>query len=154
MAEIWRVYPGDLRYEISSYGGVRRISDGRRLFGCPHGRGCYLRVSLRGRPVFIHVAVLETFVGPRPEGHRTNHKDGRKRYNRLSNLEWKTPAANNQHAYDTGLRRRKLREGELWLLRRIAGSELFSKRKIAKMFKVNKQTVSNVVAASACRRLL
>jgi hypothetical protein len=55
----------------------------------------------QGRPHTRQVAeiVLETFVGPRPEGHVVRFKDGSGLNRELSNLEWvAAPAARDEFA--------------------------------------------------------
>lgn len=55
--------------------------------------------------VLLHRALAEAFI-PNPENKRcVNHKDGNKLNNSLDNLEWATHGENNQHAYDTGLKK-------------------------------------------------
>lgn len=53
-----------------------------------------------------HRLLAMLFIGL-PEGYemlQINHKDGNKKNNTLSNLEWMTPSENQKHAYDTGLK--------------------------------------------------
>ena len=47
--------------------------------------------------VLWHRVILETFVGPRPEGMQCAHLNGNPADNRLSNLRWVTPAVNTSH---------------------------------------------------------
>ena len=44
---------------------------------------------------YIHDLVLETFVGPRPDGHQASHLNGDRADSRLENLTWETPKENN-----------------------------------------------------------
>jgi len=115
--EDWRPVVGyEGLYSVSSLGRVRR--DGFSKYGKPPGTilrtgglrtggNGYLHIDLhRGQGpkcVSVHLLVLESFVGPRPEGQYANHRNGVKTDNRLDNLEWVTPSRNSQHAYDTGL---------------------------------------------------
>jgi hypothetical protein len=65
----------------------------------PDKRG-YLRVGLTKRPkqkrcyAWVHRLVLEAFVGPRPRGHETDHKDQVTDNNRCMNLQWVTKREN------------------------------------------------------------
>ena len=43
--------------------------------------------------------MLEAFVGPCPEKHECNHKNGVKTDNRVENLEWVTKSANAIHRF-------------------------------------------------------
>ena len=58
----------------------------------------YLRVWLwnngKQYPRRVHRLVLETFIGPCPEGMQGCHFDGTRTNNRLSNLRWDTRSGN------------------------------------------------------------
>lgn len=88
MTEIWRTTTGFPNYEVSSVGRVRS----KRGLLSPFRHNQYTLVNLfRGRAFVqckVHVLVLETFVGPRPEGYQAHHKNGNKHDNRVENLEW------------------------------------------------------------------
>lgn len=98
-------------YEVSDQGRVRSLD--REV---PHRKSGFLR--LRGRVLVengshaggyrqvmlsnggklvarkIHRLVLESFVGPKPEGAEARHVDGNPANNRLTNLCWGTHAEN------------------------------------------------------------
>ncbi len=109
--EAWRPIAGwEGLYEISSHGRIRALAR-----TTPHWRGGirrlparlmstknaarYVRITLKsnGREecISVHAAVLEAFVGPRPEGHHACHADGDSQNNMLSNLRWASPRDNN-----------------------------------------------------------
>lgn len=103
--EAWAPLPGhDDAYEVSNYGRVRALDrilpDGRRWKGRlirqhPRRTG-HLTVNLthpRGTR-FVHVLVLEAFVGPCPEGMEALHWNDVAHDNRLENLRWGTRAEN------------------------------------------------------------
>ncbi len=61
---------------------------------------------------FVHVVVLETFVGPCPRGMETLHDNGVPDDNRLSNLRWGTRAENMADARRHGTLARRERNGQ------------------------------------------
>ena len=155
--EIWTSIKDFSNYFVSNIGNVesKKQSCRKRLkpFKIPKG---YLIVRLRkdGKQYtkLIHRLVLEAFVGPCPDGHETNHKDGNKQNNQLENLEWVTSSDNYAHAYRTGLQRphlgelhpnSKLKNDEVWLIKRLLWFE-YPQNKIAKMFRVISATINHI----------
>jgi hypothetical protein len=49
---------------------------------------------VEGKRFFVHILLLENFVGPRPDGFLGLHKDGNKDNNFLENLYWGSPSDN------------------------------------------------------------
>lgn len=107
MNEMWCAIPGHgNRYEVSNIGrvrslyicGIHRIKIMKPLMA----RG-YHYVCLSRKNFTIHRLVCAAFIGPRPEGHQVNHKNGIKTDNRLENLEYCTPSQNMKHCYRIGL---------------------------------------------------
>lgn len=87
-------------------GDVRNIRTGRILKSYDGGRG-YLRVKIDGRCERLHILVAVAFI-PNPECKKVvNHKKGKKHDCRASQLEWVTQSENIQHAWNTGLIKRK-----------------------------------------------
>ena len=70
----------------------------------PYGKG-YDAVKLyyngRYNQHYVHRLVAESFIDGRDE--TVNHKDGNKRNNHVSNLEWMSYSDNNKHARENGL---------------------------------------------------
>lgn len=113
MSEEWTPLPGwEEYYEVSDQGKVRSkdrkttdrigrvsIRKGRELKQTTNHKGYRIvRLSLSGKKTHKRVSrlVLETFVGPCPEGMVACHNDGVKTNNYLSNLRWDTPSENNK----------------------------------------------------------
>ena len=109
--ELWKQIPGYKgRYEISNL-GILRISGPDRigrnrligqhpgLYATPNG---YLQAHLydeRGiKNIGVHQLVMLAFIGPCPSNKQVNHINGRRKDNRLQNLEYLTASENVQHA--------------------------------------------------------
>lgn len=67
----------------------------------------YPCVNINNKKVNVHRLVALNFIANPHNKATVNHKDGDKTNNHISNLEWATYAENNQHAWDTGLKKRK-----------------------------------------------
>ena len=116
--EDWRDITGfDGKYAVSSLGRIRRNAriDSRKKRKAAHilatqiDRLGYAVIGLRVNRVRklcrIHRLVACAFFGePNSDASQTvNHKDGNKKNNHVSNLEWASYSQNNQHAWDSGL---------------------------------------------------
>lgn len=142
-------------YEVSDHGHVRRGPQGRILKSGVHPKG-YHGVVLSGRgkrkSLLIHKIVLDTFVGPRPEGLEARHLDGDPTNNRLSNLAWGTSSENELDKRRHGTMQRGERNGSvkltesqvLEIVRRHANGE--SQRALAVAFEVSQPQVFRIVS--------
>jgi hypothetical protein len=125
--EIWKPVIGyEGFYNVSNLGNVKRIASYR--WGRSHalrmpngnikpvlnGHG-YPIIKLHKKGILahkiLHSVVCAAFIGPKPKGFHTNHKDGNKTNNRLDNLEYCTPRENSKHAMEHGLVATGLRTG-------------------------------------------
>ena len=95
-------------YEVSNYGNFRNIKNNHILSLCQSEKG-YMMGSFRctdekSHTLKIHRIVAWMFVPGYDELHNeVNHKDGNKRNNHASNLEWSTRSENIKHGIKTGL---------------------------------------------------
>jgi hypothetical protein len=112
--EIWKpVKDYEGYYEVSNMGQVRAVArdisnnrGGIRFMPeqilstyTDASRGGYHYVTLykegRKKNVYVHLAVLNAFIGPKPEKSMQGcHDNGDTNNNQLSNLRWDTPLAN------------------------------------------------------------
>lgn len=165
--EEWRTIPNFPDYIISNLGKIKRTTTQGRWkaghlikFGT---NGKYPMVLLfsqdHRKPRYIHRLLLEAFIGPCPDGKECNHKDGNRENYSLSNLEWITKSENGLHAYRTGLKKsrigcpgkkgekhplHKLKDGEVYLIKKLLASHKFFHSFIAKMFRVNRVTITYI----------
>lgn len=101
-----RPIPSFPAYGASEDGRIWRIEQIRAWDVVPYevrrvvGKSGYERVWLsrlgrkQATPQSVHTLVLETFVGPRPEGMEAAHGNGNRTDNRLANLRWATKSEN------------------------------------------------------------
>lgn len=154
-------------YEVSSLGNVRSVitkwgNPRRRPLKPRRHTGGYMRVNLCRNNTgavdfYIHDLVLTAFVGPCPDGHERNHKDGRKANNAADNLEYVTRSQNMIHAMDTGLYpvgskhgNAKLTEADVKEIRALRATQ--SPFAIAERFGVSYRTIHRIVKRQRWKR--
>jgi hypothetical protein len=100
--EIWKQIPSHPNYAVSSMGRVRGPRGNILVLGVTGWDYLTFHPYARQhrRPFYVHKAVLEAFVGPKPKGKQARHLDGNARNNKLQNLAWGT-------SKDDGMDRRK-----------------------------------------------
>lgn len=106
-----------MRKDIKNYEGLYAVTDDGQVwsywkndFRAPkNGVRGYITVNLckegKCTTYDVHKLVAKTFLPPEEGKTQVNHKDGNKKNNNTSNLEWVTQAQNTQHAYNSGLAR-------------------------------------------------
>jgi len=175
--EEWRAVPGfEGFYDVSNRGRVRSLrrnvphrngtqSVRGRILALQKNRGGYLAIQLwksnhMKRPL-VHTLVLRAFIGPPPDNHETNHLDGDKTNNHITNLEYVTRSENNQHAYDLGLRASgedhyfaKLTADEVREMRRLHSESGLGCRRLARRYGVSKSAVQLILNGTNWRHLL
>lgn len=108
----FRVIPGYSNHAVNRNGLVISIKyNGRSMVERinPYGYRCvniWDEDKESWRMVGIHILLARAFIhNPNPsERYYVNHKDGNKLNISLSNLEWVSPAENNSHAQEMGLK--------------------------------------------------
>lgn len=119
--EIWKPVKGyEGKYEVSSIGRVRSLNYNNsgevHLLAFTGIRYCQVGLTKDGkqRSFYVHRLVAEAYLPEPKEGEtQVNHKNGDKRDNRISNLEWVSPIVNvNNPNTKPNLRKRYHREGE------------------------------------------
>lgn len=118
--ETWKDILGyEGRYQVSDEGRVRSIDRAvrgvskagreyqRKVRGAilrPGNCRGYLIVNLHpAGTIAVHLLVARAFVAGFAPGLEVNHKDGNKKHNAATNLEWVTHQENQAHAVATGL---------------------------------------------------
>lgn len=112
-AEQWRTVPGFASYKVSTLGRFESTRNSHIGFTRPArilvhkpGPNGYILFELRTDthrcPRTLHSIVLETFVGPCPEGMEACHKNGIRQDCRLTNLRWDTRKANHEDSVRHG----------------------------------------------------
>jgi hypothetical protein len=160
MTEIWKslkniVEHGD-NYEVSNYGNIRNASTERIVKPFVKKNG-YLQVDLylngKRKKSHVHRLVALAFI-PNPEGKlEVNHKNGDKTNNSVEELEWSTRVENVKHSFDSDLRNQDgsnnpnatLNEEKVAKIRAMYKSGLYLQKELAKLFNVDRLTISNVV---------
>lgn len=174
--EEWRPVVGfEGLYDVSNLGRVRSLLTHRgNVRTVPkllqprlHSRG-YLRVhlakNLAHHDKYIHVIVMEAFVGPCPDGMEVNHKDAVKSNNRLQNLEYATPLENIHHSIGMGLwkpemcsvpgsrnGKAKLTEADIPAIRLMA--ETLPHHVVAERFGISRSVVQKIHARTAWKHV-
>jgi hypothetical protein len=157
-AEQWRDIPNCRgEYQASTHGRVRSIKDGRVMVLKPGSTGKYhvysLWLSNTVHRRYAHRIILETFVGPCPDGMEGCHEDGVRGHNWLSNLRWDTRLNNHADKERHGTRGRKLTSEQVRAIRheRALG---FTLVKIAEKYGITFAMVSHICRRKAWRDIV
>lgn len=141
--ELWKAFPLDTRYEISTHGRLRYIRT-QRIRNCSVAANGYRNFVLsysRSKPKSfdLHAAVALTWLGPRPPKFDISHVDGNKLNNRVDNLVYESRRDNMRRSgtvrYHNG--KRKLKAEDVKIIRESDISVI----KMAKIYKIARGTV-------------
>jgi len=136
--------PLDERYLASYDGQIYSTISDKYLSLVNHSAGySYVRIKLAMQ--LTHRLVASAWLDNPEEYTHINHKDGNKKNNHVENLEWCTPSHNLQHAYDTGLRSKKISLADRNMIKREYASGRYSQRALAKRWNVNQKIIWKVL---------
>ena len=141
---------GELDYEVSSHGRVRRRSKPDSFLKPQQ----YVFVGLGRRRIPVHRLVAQAFLGRAPADKPwVNHKDGDPGNNEDGNLEWVDARENQLHAIETGLYRgrgegagrAKLTEAQVHEIRRRFSGRYGEQTRLAQEFGVTQGLIAKIV---------
>lgn len=154
--EILKNIPNIKGYKVSNKGKIWSTKTNKFL-ASKSGKGGYKRLHLYNKnPLLVHRLVLETFVGPCPDGMECRHLDGNSNNNNLKNLCWGTKKENMQDAIKHGTHRCLYQDGELNLASKLTKQNIkmvvymyqiggFAQKEIAKIYNITQPTVSYII---------
>ena len=153
--EIWKDVPGfEGRYQVSDQGRVKSLSFMQRYL-LRNGQEGFRRTKPRIRKlnrnnsgylmielsldyecttILVHRLVADAFVPG--SGETVNHKDGNKKNNAATNLEWASYTENHLHAVKLGLNKQAIR-----VINPKTGEMFYSIAQAAKAVRVHPRTV-------------
>ncbi len=168
--EIWKDIQGyEKLYQVSNLGEVtsltriceqwngrnwcERMLEGktRKQGNMPGG---YKNVTLckdgKLKTFWVHVLVLEAFVGKCPKDMECCHKDGNAGNNNLDNLQWGTPKKNQADRHEHGTAntsngRDRMNPEKVLAIRRDYISGSFTQMELSSKYEVSRITIYNIV---------
>jgi hypothetical protein len=135
-------------YDVSNYGRIRSLRLKKNTVDKPREvplelrrvkNGKYLKVGLQNEPHYVHLLVLEHFVGLRPEGHVARFLNGITTDPRLENLIWK-PVRRGIESHCA-----KLDEGKVRAIRHLCSIGKFYQKDIAEIYSVEPSTIYKIL---------
>lgn len=172
--EEWRpVVDWEHLYEVSNFGRVRSLPryvasklrnhnggfwrKGAVLRAAPDSHGHLIVVlcdDAYRRTMPVHLLVASAFLGPRPEGFDTHHKNENKGDNRASNLEYmKKGEHTSLHSVGKKPASTKLKVGQVRLIREMLALGTLSNPQIGSIFGVSAGTISAIKTRRTWRNI-
>lgn len=150
-------------YSVSNLGRIRRdkAQCGTRIGkinkSCANKIGYSIVVLSKNciaKTFRVHFLVTQSFLGEKPKGLTTNHIDGNKTNNKISNLEYSSYSENGLHAYRLGLKigmfgiknpNCKISKNIVIKIRKKYKSENISQSKLGKIYGISQTQVGRII---------
>ena len=147
--EDFRTIPGFPDYEVSNLGNVRSYKRKRpKLLKSRKWERNYRVVSLRRDNEYhtrlVHILVMLTFVGPKPEGQCVRHLDGDPSNNALTNLAYGTLSENQRDRIEHKTYGMKLNVRKVKIIRGLSKCG-FKRTRLAEMFGVSRTAIHRIL---------
>lgn len=153
-----------LSREINNGNGIRKSKEFiTKSYDNGHG---YLRVCLSKNNskkfILIHALIAIHFIENPENLPIINHKDGNKKNNSVSNLEWCTYSHNNQHGFNTGLikslkgekcKKSKLSDIQVLEIKKMLSENKLTQKEISKKFNISSNTISSIKTKTTWKHL-
>jgi len=147
-ASDWKKVKDFPNYKISEKGEVYSIRSKRLMTNTLKNGYYYVKIYGNKKPFSkkVNVLVAQTYIKKEDKNKIVvNHKNGKKKDNRIKNLEWNTHKENSQHSIDNGLC--PITPGKRVIKYDLDGNELArynSIKEAAEANKVNREGISHV----------
>lgn len=142
------------KYFATECGRIYSAKSGRFLTPRAHSHG-YLRVSISKKDFYVHRLIMKTFLGDSKK--QVNHKNGIKKDNRLSNLEYVSCKDNMRHGWDIGLFSHHGERNKKSFLSESIVKNIFwssdSYKHLSEKYKCSEKTISNIKSGISWSRV-
>lgn len=156
----WKLIPETENYFASRDGQIMsNIGSKKKILTQWVDTRGYKRVKIvinkKSTGIGVHRLIALTFLPNPLNKEQVNHKDGNKKNNKVSNLEWNTCAENIKHAWKNNLNlplfgvkngNSKLNDNQVYAIRLIYSLNKATLGELASIFGVHKSTVHSIVS--------